>query len=249
MWDNGDSMLITTKYGKRMLIDGGEDNDILLPYLLNRGIKKIDYLIISHFDSDHYAGITSILGKIRIKNIIISKQCEKNYGFEEFIKLASQHSINIITVNAEDKIPVDKETKIDILWPTETSLDAMNLNDNSIVAKINYGEISILCTGDISENVEEILIDTYSDEVLEAEILKVAHHGSSTSNSLEFIEKVKPKIALIGVGKNNKFGHPKTEVLENLEKVGSRIYRTDKDGEIIVNINKKREYKNKNLHK
>ena len=231
-------MLITTRYGKKILIDGGEENDILLPYLLNRGVKKIDYLMISHFDSDHYAGISSILGKIKVQNIIISKQCEKNYGFEEFIKLASNYRINIIAVKAGENISVDEDTSINILWPTETSLNAMNLNDNSIVAKIDYGETSILCTGDISENVEKVLIDTYSAQILEAEILKIAHHGSNTSSSLEFLEKVKPKIALIGVGKNNKFGHPKTEVLENLEKVGSKIYRTDEDGEINIIIDK-----------
>jgi len=232
-------MLITTKKGKTILIDGGEDNNILLPYLLDKGIKRIDYIIISHFDSDHYAGIVPILGKIKINNIIISKQSEKNVGFEEFISLAYKYKINIITVSAGDKITVDKETSINVLWPNKTSLKNMDLNDNSIVVKINYKRTNILCTGDISEDIEKTLLDTYKDNVLEADILKVAHHGSNTSSSAEFLEKVKPKISLIGVGKNNKFGHPTEEVIENLEQVGSKIYRTDESGEITLVVDKK----------
>lgn len=232
-------MLITSGKGKTILIDGGEDNSILLPYLLDRKINKIDYLIISHFDSDHYAGIIPILGKIKINNIIMSKQSEESTEFEEFIRLVYKCKINIITVSARKRIVVDKDTNINILWPNETSIKTMDLNDNSIVVKINYKELSILCTGDISEDVEKILTDTYSEEFLEADILKIAHHGSNTSSSLEFLKKVKPKISLIGVGKNNKFGHPTEEVIQNLEKVGSKIYRTDECGEISILVDKK----------
>jgi len=96
-----------------------------------------------------------------------------------------------------------------------------------------------LCTGDISEKVEKILLDTYKNNTLEADILKIAHHGSKTSSSAEFLEKVKPKISLIGVGKNNKFRHPTEEVIENLKKVGSKVYRTDEGGEISIVIDKK----------
>jgi len=239
MWDNGDSVLITTKTGKTVLIDGGEENNILLPYLLDRRINNINYVIISHFDSDHYAGIIPILGRIKVENIIISKQSEQNSDFEEFIKLAKKYKIKITIVSAKDKIEVDKDTNINILWPTEASLKNMDLNDNSIVAKINYKGVSILSTGDISKTVENFLREMYSEETLEADILKVAHHGSKTSSSLEFLKMVKPKIALIGVGQNNKFGHPNEEVIEILEKLGTKIYRTDENGEISIEINKK----------
>jgi len=232
-------MLITTTKGKTILIDGGEDNDILLPYLLDKKIRQIDYIIISHFDSDHYAGLTDLLGKIKIKNIIISKQSKKNGEFEEFINMAYKYKINIVTVKAGDRINVDKDTKIDILWPNEESLGTMDLNDNSIVAKISYRNIKMLSTGDISKIVENFIMDIYREEVLKVDILKVAHHGSNTSSSLEFIKKVKPKIALIGVGKNNKFGHPTEDVLENLLEVGSKIYRTDEDGEITIVVDRK----------
>ena len=232
-------MLITTKKDKTILIDGGEDNNILLPYLLDIGIRKIDYIIISHFDSDHYAGITPILGKIKINNILISGQSERNAGFEEFIKVAYKYKINIVKVRAGNNVTVDKDTNINILWPTEISLKTEDLNENSIVAKINYKGTTILCTGDISEKVEKILLDTYKNNTLEADILKIAHHGSKTSSSADFLEKVKPKISLIGVGKNNKFRHPTEEVIENLKKVGSKVYRTDEGGEISIVIDKK----------
>ena len=232
-------MLITTKKGKTILVDGGEDNNILFPYLLDKGIKNLDYVIISHFDSDHYAGIAPLIGKIKINNIIISKQSEKSIEFEEFIRIARKCKINIVTVSAGNNIIVDEDTNINTLWPNETSLKKMDLNNNSIVAKIEHKGIEILCTGDISEDVEKIIIETYPENVLKTDILKVAHHGSNTSSSAEFLEKVKPKISLIGVGKNNKFGHPTEEVIKNLEKVGSKIYRTDECGEISVFIDKR----------
>jgi len=207
--------------------------------LLDRKINKIDYLIISHFDSDHYAGLTPLIGKIKINNIIISKQSERSIEFEEFIRLAYKYKVNIIIVSAGNRIAVDKETNINILWPNETSINTTDLNSNSIVATINYKEFKILCTGDVPKDVEKIIIDTYSEEVLKADILKVAHHGSNTSTSFQFLEKVQPKVSLIGVGKGNKFGHPTEEVLQNLEKIGSKIYRTDECGEISILVDKK----------
>lgn len=230
-------MLIKTKTGKIILIDGGEDNNILLPYLLDKKINKIDYVIISHFDSDHYAGIIPLIGKISIKNIIISKQSEKNFEVEEFIELVNKNKIDIKIVSAGDEIYIDKSTNIEILWPTEKSLKGMNLNDNSIVARLNYEGLHVLSTGDISETVDNFLIENYPESILKSDILKVAHHGSKTSSSLKFIEKVSPKIALIGVGKNNKFGHPNKEVIFRLEDLGSKIYRTDQNGEISIEIN------------
>ena len=131
--------------------------------------------------------------------------------------------------------------KIKILWPKEEQITDNALNNNSIVAKLLYKNFSMLFTGDIEKIAEEQILDEYKNnlEELNSSILKVGHHGSKTSSTKEFIEIVKPKISLIGVGKNNKFGHPNDEVIERLKSIGSKIYRTDEMGEIMITINNK----------
>ena len=130
--------------------------------------------------------------------------------------------------------------KLQILWPKETQIQDNILNNNSIVAKLNYKGTSILFTGDIEEIAEKEILEEYKNNTtLQATIIKVAHHGSKSSSIQAFLEAVKPKVALIGVGKDNKFGHPNDGVLERLQKLNCKIFRTDLDGEISIAINSK----------
>ena len=122
-----------------------------------------------------------------------------------------------------------------------------DINDNSIVMKLEYNSFSCLFTGDISKQIEQDLAKKYGKK-LKATILKVAHHGSKTSSDANFIKLVNPKISLIGVGKNNKFGHPNEKVLKGLKDINSKIFRTDENGEIVLKINMKRKYKNKYIY-
>lgn len=247
----GDSTLITTQYNKKILIDGGGSEfgstfDVgektLLPYLLKKRIYKLDYVIISHFDSDHVGGILTILEELNVKNIIIGKQFEKSENYEEFIKVIQNKKIKIYNVEAGQRINIDKDTYIDILWPDSTNVITDNiLNNNSLVCKIKYKGITILFTGDIEEIAENAIIDKYENnlQILKADIIKVAHHGSKTSSKKELLKCIKPKIALIGVGENNKFGHPSINTLNNLEQIGCKIFRTDDSGEICITINQR----------
>lgn len=231
-------MLIRAENGVNLLIDGGEDKDILLSYLLDRNVKRLNYVLITHFDSDHYAGILNLFGKIKIKKILISPQVNKTAEFEEFLKNAEKQKIQIVVVKAGDVISIDKNTKLEILWPNIKKSVNMNLNDNSIVSKITYKWINILSTGDISTTVDNSLIEDCSKKILNTDILKIAHHGSNTSTSEAFIKIANPKIALIGVGKDNKFGHPKEEIIQRLEFANTIIYRTDLYGEITIKISR-----------
>ena len=244
----GDSTLIVTSTSKTILIDGGGSEtgnynvgeSILVPYLLDRKIKSIDYIIISHFDSDHVQGVFTVMEKLNVKNVVISKQGKISENYNYFKEIIKRKNINVIIVKAGDKLVVDKYTYFDILWPTYELVNENILNNNSIVCKLNHKEIKILFTGDIEEIAEKKMLELYDNE-LEADILKVAHHGSKTSSIQEFIEKVNPKIVLIGVGENNKFGHPNDEVLNRFEKLNIKIYRTDRMGEIYVWIDRKKE--------
>lgn len=248
---SGDSCLIVTPKNKKILIDGGGSErgssnigeKTLLPYLLNRKVDKLDYAIISHFDSDHCEGVLYVMQKIKVENVIIGKQFETCENYKEFIKIVEQKNIRVISVEKGNKVNIEKDMYFNVIWPDSNNIVNENkLNNNSLVFKMNYKSISALFTGDIEKIAEEKIILNVKEE-LKSTIIKVAHHGSKTSSTEKFIEEVKPKIALIGVGENNTFGHPSNITIETLEKAGTKIYRTDKMGEIILQINKKGQIK------
>ena len=216
----GDSTLIVTPKNKKILIDGGEGKtNVLFQYLLDRRINKIDYIIISHFDSDHCNGLIEIIEKMRVENIVMSKQSKESEEYKKILEIIKQKNIKVSSVKAEDKIIIEKNLYIKILNPAE-KFEFQDLNNNAIVAKLVYKNFSMLFTGDI-EKAEESLAKKYKNE-LKSTILKVAHHGSKTSTSEEFLKYVEPQIALIGVGENNKFGHPNQITIERLKSIRSQ---------------------------
>ena len=216
----GDSTLIVTPKNKKILIDGGEGKtNVLFQYLLDRRINKIDYIIISHFDSDHCNGLIEIIEKMRVENIVMSKQSKESEEYKKILEIIKQKNIKVSSVKAEDKIIIEKNLYTKILNPAE-KFEFQDLNNNAIVAKLVYKNFSMLFTGDI-EKAEENLAKKYKNE-LKSTILKVAHHGSKTSTSEEFLKYVEPQIALIGVGKNNKFGHPNQITIERLKSIRSQ---------------------------
>lgn len=251
----GDCTLIKTPTNKNILIDGGGSEfgsfdvgeNILLPYLLDRRVTTIDYLIISHFDSDHIGGLFTIMENLEVKNIIISKQGKDSQNLQKFKEIVKEKKINVQIVQKGDYIKIDKYSYFEILFPEENLISDNILNNNSIVARFNCDKFKMLFTGDIEEIAEKRLIELYGDNnKLESIVLKVAHHGSKSSSIAEFLELVNPQIAFIGVGEDNKFGHPNDGVLERIGEYANRIYRTDINGEIEliygnskIDINKK----------
>lgn len=246
----GDCTFIITPYGKRILIDGGEGNSdkydygekVVFPYLLDRGIKRIDYIIVSHADSDHIGGLIYVLENMNVENILIGVQSKTSNQLEKLIEVANNKNIKIEILEKDDIKDIDKSVKLEVLWPDKSNLIPENtLNNNSLVFKLKYNNFSILFTGDIEEIAEKELVNLYKNNLskLNSTIIKIAHHGSKSSSTENFINNVNPKIALIGVGKKNSFGHPNNEVIKRLEKSNIKIYRTDQMGEISIIINRK----------
>lgn len=244
----GDSTLIRVN-DKSILIDGGgsafeSKSDVgemtLLPYLLDRGLISIDYVIVSHFDADHYKGLIYVVENLKIKNIVISTLGQESNDFNEFIALVRKKNINILEVNMGDILKIGK-AKMEVLYPNKEPINDNVKNNNALVFKFIWNDFSILFTGDIEEVAEEKILSIYKNnlEKLQSTVLKVAHHGSKTSSTNSFLEAVNPQIALIGVGKNNKFGHPNQGVIDRLNNLNCKIYRTDEMGEISISVNKK----------
>ena len=242
----GDCMLIRYN-GMNFLIDSGggitsQDYDVgkntLLPYLIDRKVYKIDYIIVSHFDADHCRAFLHIMKYLKIKNAVISKQFKNSIMYEEFVKIALKKKINLIYVKENDYF-VFKDFRIDVYNPNGEAIMENVMNNNAILCMLRFGKINILCTGDLEKIAEEAIITRYGGtNILKADILKVGHHGSITSTSDDFLKLIIPKIALIGCGKNNKFGHPNQFVLDKLNGIGCKIYRTDLNGEISLIIGK-----------
>lgn len=173
-------------------------------------------------------GILTIMKELNVKNVIISKQGKDSQNYQEFQKIVKEKKINVIIVGATIGIPhklqIEKKLFFDILWPYNEKLIPENiLNNNSIVCKLNYKNFSMLFTGDIEEIAENQILQDYkgSLNLLNSTILKVAHHGSKSSSTQEFINAVHPKNALIGVDKDNKFGHPNSNVISRLQNIRS----------------------------
>ena len=221
------------------------EKSTLIPYILDRGFTKIDIVIVSHFDQDHVGAILTLLQELRVGRVYISKQAENSENYEKFLKIISEKNIKVYEVMAGNKIYIEKNLYLDILWPTENLISTNALNNNAMVFNLHYKKFSMLFTGDIEEASEKEILKLYSKnkDLLKANILKVAHHGSKTSSTSEFINVVNPKIAVIGVGKNNKFGHPNENVLERLKQLGCKVFRTDLGGEISIEVNRSSEYR------
>ena len=244
----GDSTLIRVN-DKSILIDGGgsafeSESDVgemtLLPFLLDRGLISIDYVIVSHFDADHYKGLIYVIENLKINNVVISTLGQESNDFNEFLDLVRKNNINILEVKMGDILKVGN-AKIEILHPNREQINDNVKNNNALVFKFIWNDFSILFTGDIEEVAEEKILSIYKNnlEKLQSTVLKVAHHGSKTSSTNSFLEAVNPQIALIGVGKNNKFGHPNQGVIDRLNNLNCKIYRTDEMGEISISVNKK----------
>ena len=179
----GDCTLIKTPNNKTILIDGGEGcsgnfdegKNTVIPYLLDRGYTKLDYIIISHFDSDHVGGLLSVIEELKVGKVIISKQGENSENFKKFIKITKVKNIDVIVININDTIKIDNTVWLEFLWPDVSDIIKENvLNNNSIVCKVHYKNFSCMFTGDIEQEAEEFILNKNVN--LKADILKVAHH-------------------------------------------------------------------------
>lgn len=227
-----DCHLIKYPYNKNtILIDTGKNEykikNEVIPYLKSIGIKKIDYLIITHGDLDHIGGSITLINNFQVKNVILNKGTFTDLE-KELIKNLNKKKIPYqININ---KINLSNHT-IYLLNNTKYN----NENDNSIITYFTYQKYKFLYMGDASITTEDNLLENYN--LNNISILKVGHHGSNTSSSKDFISQINPSISLISVGENNIYHHPNKEVINNLSK--SRIYRTDINNMVKLTINSK----------
>ncbi|MGV3464012.1 MAG: ComEC/Rec2 family competence protein, partial [Heyndrickxia sp.] len=200
--------------------------DILVPYLKGKGISKIDKLILTHSDSDHIGAAKELVETIKIREVYISPNSWKKPLMYETLLHFQKEKISIMEVKDGFGWKT-KDSSFQVVYPFEQHYEG---NNDSLVLFAKFGGKRWLFTGDLEQEGEAELIHSHR---FQADVLKVGHHGSKTSTSLLFLESVQPKIAIISVGKDNRYGHPNQEVLDRLKQEEVKVFRTDMEGEVI----------------
>ncbi len=231
----GDSALITTPSGKTVVIDGGPDWSTLehlgkkLPFF----DRSIDMLLLSHPNLDHLAAFPEVMKRFQIGVLATTEIDNALPKYNQMFVLAKEQETKLLRLSAGQTIDLGDGVILTILWPPSVMPPGFtkDSNNTSSVVRLDYNNHRALFTGDMERTAEMTLVTARAD--LRADVLKIGHHGSTTSTSMEFLHAVHPSLAVISVG-DNSYGHPRAEILDRLKKFGAEVRRTDEDGTVEV---------------
>jgi competence protein ComEC len=246
----GDSLFVVFPSGKTMLIDGGgasggfpghelsmgidPGEEAVSPYLWSRGFQKLDVVALTHAHQDHLGGLTAILENFRVGTLWIGREVSS----PTLAKLEEMARARRIPIEHELRGKLFSRDGVDgaVLWPGTAGEEnaAPAKNNDSLVLQLRYGNRSLLLTGDAEKQAEKEILAENPGDTLRADVLKVGHHGSKNSTSLEFLSSVRPQVGIISAGEGNPYGHPNGELLDRLANANVRVLRTDRDGAIHI---------------
>lgn len=254
----GDSALVTMPTGETLLVDGGgrpnfnnlyvkrEDEEpelfepdaqsigesVVSPFLWQKGLDKVDYILATHADADHIQGLGDVARNFDVNAAIVGRTPVKSAEFADFYDSLQRRDIPLLILARGQTVNFG-DVKIEILHPArDATPEAKSGNNHSIVLRVGYGARKFLLTGDIEKETENELLN--APEFLQADVVKVAHHGSRTSSTQDFVGATKSKLAVISVGRESPFGHPKPEIVERWRNAGAKILTTGENGTISV---------------
>jgi competence protein ComEC len=242
----GSAILVRFPGGRNMLIDGGgfvessfdTGKAIITPYLYHERISKIDTVILTHQHPDHLLGLFYILDNFNVQEFWSTQIIVDDDDYQKMRKIIAERKIRMVPLSQEPSGKIISNVEINFLWPpgasrlTAKELSDADLNDASLVIQIKYGKIAFLITGDISAYIETALIRSGRD--LKSDVLFVPHHGSRHSSSIDFIQKVACRYAIVSAGKDNAFRHPHPLILERYRSENVQVMRTDQDGAVML---------------
>lgn len=230
----GDAIFIQAENGNQLLLDGGENKKVLrkLAEVMPFYDHSVDILVLSHSHSDHIGGLVEVLKKYKVGMVIEPCLEADAPEYHEWRKLIEEKKITRVCAGRGQSVCLDENTCMEIILPVG-DVAGRKEHDAMLVAKLVYGNTSFLFTGDMEKNFEQYLVGLMGKN-LKSDVLKVGHHGSDTSTSELFLGFVSPNYAVISVGKDNKFGHPKQGVIDLLEMFSASVFRTDETGIIKI---------------
>ena len=223
-----DSTLIELPDGKNMLIDAGnnDDGNFVVDYIENLGISKLDFVVGTHPHEDHIGGLDDVINSFDVGSVYMPKVQTNTKTFRDVLQTVKDNGLGVKTAKAGVVISQNDEYNLYMLAPV--SLEYEEMNNYSAVIRLEYKETAFLFTGDAEELVENEILEN-----VQADVLKVGHHGSSSSTTPDFLSRVSPAYAYIPCGKDNSYGHPHRETLKLLGEYGIETYRADTDGTVI----------------
>lgn len=230
----GDATLLKLPGRRLVLIDGGPNNLVLkrlgenLPFYR----RKIDLILISHWHDDHVIGLIEVMKRYQVKQLLYIEGAPKSELTDYLLAQARRENVNIIALQNKATLKYSPDCFLNLLNPL--SLGVKNNDNNSLVAKLDCRRQEFLFSGDNESAVEKKLLAINYD--VRADVFKASHHGSKTSNTAEFLQAIQPRLIVISVGVDNKFNHPAPEVLKNIENLGIKVKRTDKNSSVIIRI-------------
>ena len=235
----GDGLLVISPQGKTVLIDAGPTaaGDEVVAALRNHGVKQLDLMIATHPHADHIGGMKKVFDTFRVKKLLDSGQTYGSATYEKLLLEIQENKVSYVKALRGQMIELDSGVKFEVLSPgqkliTDVRSGGSVQNANSVVLRLSYGNFAMLFTGDAEFETEAQLMD--SGVKLNAQVLKIGHHGSRHATSGKFLELVKPQVAVISDGANNDYGHPSQFTLDRLKKANIKILRTDLSGEIEI---------------
>lgn len=231
----GDALFIQSESGAQVLVDGGPDDAVLskLGAVMPFWDHSLDVVILTHPDADHITGLVEVLKRYRVGLVVETGVMHTSGVFKEWQRILAEKNIPVAYAAHGDELFINEHTRLFILSPfaSPKGKEISKTNNTSIIARLLHEDVSFLLTGDAEQDMEKILAVIVKD-MLDTDVLKVGHHGSKTSTSAELLEAVTPDLALMSVGKQNRYGHPHPEVISRLEKEGILVFRTDVQGDI-----------------
>lgn len=227
----GDSILIQTPEHQNILVDGGPDNSVLdelgkkIPFYS----RTIDAVVLTHPHADHLFGLIEVLKRYQVKKVYLTGVVQTTNEYLEFLRTIKEKNVPAQDVKAGDSLDFG-ELKMKVLWPIDDlegkTID--NLNNSSIVLAVSYHAFTALLLGDLENDSQNLMMK--SSSLGHYNLVKIAHHGSSNGFNENLLSQIKPEVAAISVGADNKYGHPALSTILGLEKLGIKTYRTDRDG-------------------
>jgi competence protein ComEC len=235
----GDALFIESPSGVQVLFDSGPPHKILgaLAKVMPPFDKSIDAVVITNPDADHIGGLVDVLKNYEVGVVLEPGTFNNSKTYENLKNEIKDQGVKNILAKKGTRMDLGRGAVIDILFPNQ-DVSGWDPNDGSVVAKLTYGENTIMLTGDSTAKTEKIILNTFTQSALDSDILKVGHHGSHTSTSRDFADAVSPEFALISLGSDNKYGHPRKETLDTLNSLGAKIFRTDLFGTIILSCDR-----------